>query len=434
MPAHRPRPAVLFCCPRRRASFVSRALAHLRPADLGCGLGERLRNPGRFDMRLGDDLLDNHALGLRDDVDNLSDPQAPASDAVVTSSLHDINSPTAMVCAKDSPDHAGGSSGAASKKERDREEEENECCVCMDRPVQVRFDPCNHSALCRKCAVRLLDRRCPLCRAAVKQVVDLPEPCNAALKLIFASMLLQHRAKNTKCTIGGEGHDPSERVRKKRKLQAESSEQAAGRFRDGSGRLWVTQEEVFGVLMAFYHQLKPAEACEFAHKNLRTQVKAMTAAKYCNIPDVIVDDFFRASDVCYYLFKITPNAGSFENKPYLAQYFPKLDSFALSGANLNNDAAKRLAELLARNKTLLTSLRELDVSRNKIQEKGLLALVNDFVLDKDRPPVFPFTLNWAEQNHSGSCLDFAYLRSQITLSPNTSHGLVEVQERVFRVG
>ena len=82
MPAHRPRPAVLFCCPRRRASFVSRALAHLRPADLGCGLGERLRNPGRFDMRLGDDLLDNHALELRDDVDNPLDSQGEEGGAV----------------------------------------------------------------------------------------------------------------------------------------------------------------------------------------------------------------------------------------------------------------------------------------------------------------------------------------------------------------
>ena len=52
------------------------------------------------------------------------------------------------------------------------------CCVCMDRPVQVRFFPCNHSALCRTCTVRLGHhslnvRRCPLCRATVKHVVDL---------------------------------------------------------------------------------------------------------------------------------------------------------------------------------------------------------------------------------------------------------------------
>jgi hypothetical protein len=52
------------------------------------------------------------------------------------------------------------------------------CCVCMDRPVQVRFNPCNHSALCRSCTLRLGQhslhaRRCPLCRATVNQVVDL---------------------------------------------------------------------------------------------------------------------------------------------------------------------------------------------------------------------------------------------------------------------
>ena len=52
------------------------------------------------------------------------------------------------------------------------------CCVCMDRPVQVRFNPCKHSALCRTCTVRLGQhslhaRRCPLCRASVEHVVDL---------------------------------------------------------------------------------------------------------------------------------------------------------------------------------------------------------------------------------------------------------------------
>jgi hypothetical protein len=90
-------------------------------------------------------------------------------------------------------------------------------------------------------------------------------------------------------------------------------------------------------------------------------------------------------------------------------------------------AAKLLAELLFRRKTLLTSLRELDVSHNKIQVDGMLKLINRFVLHEDRPPVFPFTLNWAEQNH---ILDLASLRSQ----GDSVHGLIEVQERVFRVG
>ena len=284
-------------------------------------------------------------------------------------------------------------------RKREKEEEEEECCVCMDRPVQVRFVPCNHRALCRPCTDRLDsfdDRRCPLCRATVEQVVDLP--------------------------------------RKKRKLQVEPSEQAAARFRDGSGRRWLTQQQVFGELMAIHDQLKTQPT--FANSSPTKKVQDMTARaafKYCNITAVVVQDFFRAWDVCNYLFEITPNAGSFENGLYLAQYFPKLNSLALSGANLNNNAAKRLAELLERRKTLLTSLRELDVSRNTIQVDGLLKLVNHFVLDQDRPPVFPFTLNWAEQNHSSSCFDFASLRSQINLSPSTSHGLIEVQERVFRV-
>jgi len=43
---------------------------------------------------------------------------------------------------------------------------------------QVRFDPCKHSACCARCASRLgtyelSTRRCPLCRANIKHVVDL---------------------------------------------------------------------------------------------------------------------------------------------------------------------------------------------------------------------------------------------------------------------
>lgn len=58
------------------------------------------------------------------------------------------------------------------------DKEDYVCCVCMDRPVQVRFEPCNHIALCRTCTARLDQhslhaRRCPLCRASVKHVVDL---------------------------------------------------------------------------------------------------------------------------------------------------------------------------------------------------------------------------------------------------------------------
>ncbi len=70
------------------------------------------------------------------------------------------------------------------------------------------------------------------------------------------------------------------------------------------------------------------------------RMKAKAAEEHCNITEV-VQDFNRAWEVCYYLFKIAPNAGSFENPRYLEQYFPNLDSLVLSGANLNN-AAKKL--------------------------------------------------------------------------------------------
>ncbi len=52
------------------------------------------------------------------------------------------------------------------------------CCVCMENAIQVRFEPCKHSATCDKCASRLgqyanCARRCPLCRADIKHVTDL---------------------------------------------------------------------------------------------------------------------------------------------------------------------------------------------------------------------------------------------------------------------
>ena len=200
----------------------------------------------------------------------------------------------------------------------------------------------------------------------------------------------------------------------------------------------MAQEKVFDVLMVCHLHLLTTKPT-LLPSALKEEVKTKIHKEYCNITDVVVEHFYRAHDGSCYLFKIAPNAGSFENPRFLEEYFPKLDSLVLSGANLNNDAAKILAKLLERRKTLLTSLRELDVSRNKIQVDGLLALVNDFVLATDRPPVFPFTLNWAEQNHTlnpnhiSRRLHLACLHSQIPLNISriTSHGLV--QERVFKV-
>ena len=45
---------------------------------------------------------------------------------------------------------------------------ERECMVCMDAPINTRFHPCYHSAVCEGCAIGLLARsqrpQCPVCR------------------------------------------------------------------------------------------------------------------------------------------------------------------------------------------------------------------------------------------------------------------------------
>lgn len=60
-----------------------------------------------------------------------------------------------------------GAGGAAAAEE---EETEVECVVCYDRAIDTCLKPCNHAALCHFCAVRLPNRRCPLCRAPIREM------------------------------------------------------------------------------------------------------------------------------------------------------------------------------------------------------------------------------------------------------------------------
>ena len=41
------------------------------------------------------------------------------------------------------------------------------CCICLAEPVSRIARPCNHICMCDGCSVRLADRRCPMCRAAI---------------------------------------------------------------------------------------------------------------------------------------------------------------------------------------------------------------------------------------------------------------------------
>ena len=48
-----------------------------------------------------------------------------------------------------------------------------ECCVCYDKTINTRIEPCKHIALCHMCALKLIHCCCPLCRAPITHIVNL---------------------------------------------------------------------------------------------------------------------------------------------------------------------------------------------------------------------------------------------------------------------
>ena len=123
---------------------------------------------------------------------------------------------------------------------------------------------------------------------------------------------------------------------------------------DSSGRRYVHQGEVFGVLMA---ALLEAD-------NMK-KLKEKVDKECCNITNVVVDDFLRALDVCYHLAGppvVSAPAGNMrfecvrpppDHKAYmqsenLQKLFPKVKR-SLPDADLNETAAKRFKDFLARN-------------------------------------------------------------------------------------
>jgi hypothetical protein len=48
-----------------------------------------------------------------------------------------------------------------------------ECCVCFDRTINTRLEPCKHVALCYICALQLNHSKCPLCRVPITRLVKL---------------------------------------------------------------------------------------------------------------------------------------------------------------------------------------------------------------------------------------------------------------------
>ena len=65
------------------------------------------------------------------------------------------------------PAAASGSGGGGDGEEVD---EDAECCVCFDRRIDCKLEPCGHVALCGECAARLRPQRCPLCRMDIQSI------------------------------------------------------------------------------------------------------------------------------------------------------------------------------------------------------------------------------------------------------------------------
>jgi hypothetical protein len=202
---------------------------------------------------------------------------------------------------------------------------------------------------------------------------------NHRLPLLFASML-EHRAeKNTNFTIptkekwegirrqvvegkgdakGGKLITKWGLVIRPRGGQAEAAALAGLHTAqdvvllvDRGGRRYVHQGEVFEVLMA---ALLEAD-------NMK-KLKEKVDKECCNITNVVVDDFLRALDVCYYLAGVSAPAGNmrFEclcpppcHKAYMQSKYLQNVLRSLPDADLTETAAERLKDLSARIKDCL---------------------------------------------------------------------------------
>lgn len=45
------------------------------------------------------------------------------------------------------------------------------CAICWDFPAEVELKPCSHRVICRKCICLLDDKKCPLCKTGISNVV-----------------------------------------------------------------------------------------------------------------------------------------------------------------------------------------------------------------------------------------------------------------------
>jgi hypothetical protein len=178
----------------------------------------------------------------------------------------------------------------------------------------------------------------------------------------------------------------------------------------GTHGWYVHQGEVFGVLMAALEE-------EDNMKQLRANVKD----GYCNITDEVFYDFLRALDVCYYLAGptvVTPPAGNmrfesgcppsghkaYMHSEYLQKVLPKLERTGAE-ADLNETAAKRFKDFLARNTTAAEVTATADAGMGGSGKKREFSRVDEVNKRVNHAPkiesiqVDVTTVQWAMRKH-----------------------------------
>lgn len=48
-----------------------------------------------------------------------------------------------------------------------------QCCVCYENPKNVIFKDCHHMVVCKECYERLPTKKCPYCKAAIREIITI---------------------------------------------------------------------------------------------------------------------------------------------------------------------------------------------------------------------------------------------------------------------
>ena len=92
------------------------------------------------------------------------------------------------------------------KEELEMTADEQLCCVCMDRPKMVMFEPCCHVSVCKQCAPRIA--QCPRRRAKGGHV-----PLNAGRAWVLTLSSLLGRQLSCLCSSPWPNRNPQPAVK-----------------------------------------------------------------------------------------------------------------------------------------------------------------------------------------------------------------------------